>query len=235
MSRKTAVQIEKQSFDFLKALSKNNNRDWFLANRKRYEFSQQNTIAFAEALLERMREHDLIETASGKQSLYRIYRDVRFSKEKTPYKTNWGGGFRRATKLRRGSYFFQLEPGNTFVAIGFWGPNADDMARIREDIAHNYEDWNKLLRQKTLVKYFGKLRGEQVLTAPRGFSKDHPAIELLRYKQFLLFRKFSDKEALAPGFADELNKTFKAARPFLDHMSEVLTTDLNGVSLFERE
>jgi len=180
-----------------------------------------------------MKTHDNIETVSGKKSLFRIYRDTRFSKDKTPYKINWSGGFSRATKKLRGGYYFHIQPGNSFVAGGFFSPNPEDLKRIREDIAGNYKNWNKLFAGKTVVKTFGKLIGEQVGTAPKGYSKDHPAIDLLRYKQFLLKRTFTDKEVVSPGFLKEVNQTFKNLRPFLDNMSEVLTTDLNGVSLFE--
>src|SRR5687767_14715548 len=114
MSKK--VSLQQSNFDFLKLIKKNNNRDWFNKNKDRYLKELQNIELFADALLAEMTKHDVIETVNGKKSLHRIYRDVRFSKDKTPYNTHWGGGFKRATKARRGSYYFHLEPGNTFVA-----------------------------------------------------------------------------------------------------------------------
>mgnify|MGYP006236558655 FL=1 len=102
------TQIKASNFAFLKDLAKNNNRDWFTENKKRYQTEHEEIIAFADALLLKMNEHDVIETPTGKKSLYRIYRDVRFSKDKSPYKTHWGGGFKRATKLRRGGYYLSL-------------------------------------------------------------------------------------------------------------------------------
>ncbi len=223
--------IEKGSLEFLKALSKNNNRDWFNKHKDRYTEAHSNIAAFADALLFEMNKHDKIETLSGKKSLFRIYRDVRFSKDKTPYNAHWNGGFKRATRKLRGGYYFHIAPGNSFVGGGFWGPEPNDMKRIREDIDFNYKDWKKLLAGKTLVKTFGGLKGEQVSSAPRGYSKDHPAIDLLRYKQFVLKHAFTDKEVLSPGFLRQVNDVFKAMRPFLDYMSDVLTTDANGVSL----
>ena len=225
--------IQKSTFSFLKTLSKNNNREWFNENKPEYIKAQDNMIAFADALLDEMNRHDKIETASGKKSLYRIYNDIRFSKDKTPYKKNFSGGFRRATKKRRGGYYFHIEAGNSFVAGGFWGPNPDDLKRIRQDIDINYPDLKKILTNKNFVKTFGKLRGEQVLTAPRGYSKEHPGLELLRYKQFIVKHTFTDEEVLSPGFVQSANKTFKEMRPFLDYMTEVLTTDLNGISLVD--
>lgn len=222
--------IAKSSLDFLKTLSKNNNREWFQKNKDRYLEAHQNMIVFADALLGEMKKHDNIEAASGKDSLFRIYNDIRFSKDKSPYKTYWAGGFKRATKKLRGGYYFQIQPGGSFAAGGFFSPEPADLLRIRQDIDMNFADWKKLLSGKTISLLFGELKGETVTTSPKGFSKDNPAIRLLKHKQFYLQRNFSDKEVLAPDFVQELNKTFKGLRPYFDYMSEVLTTDLNGVS-----
>jgi len=223
--------IEADSISFLKKLSKNNNRDWFNEHKNMYLKAHNNIVAFADALLIEMNKHDHIETESGKKALFRIYRDVRFSKEKTPYNTHWSGGFKRATKKLRGGYYFRIEPGNSFIAGGFWGPEPDDIKRIRQDIDLNYKEWKKLLANKTLANTFGKIIGEQVGSAPRGYSKEHPAIDLLRYKQFILKYEFTDKEIYSPDFLKKVNDTYKKMRPFLDYMSDVLTTDGNGVSI----
>lgn len=225
--------IKKESFDFLKTLAKHNDRDWFNKNKALYTAAHENLIDFASAVLAEMNKHDNIETASGKDSLFRIYRDVRFSKEKTPYNTHWNGGFKRATKKLRGGYYFHIQPGDSFVGGGFWGPNPQDLARVRQDIDLNYKDWNKMLSNKTLVSTFGSLMGDKVGSAPRGYGKDHPAIDLLRYKQFLLRHDFTDAEVLSSDFAKTVSDTFKKMRPFLDFMSEILTTDSNGVSLID--
>jgi uncharacterized protein (TIGR02453 family) len=223
--------IKKSNFDFLKLLKKNNNRDWFNAHKDLYQNELQHVELFADALLAEMNKHDVIETPSGKKSLHRIYRDIRFSKNKTPYKINWSGGFSRATKKRRGSYYFHIEPGNSFVAGGFWGPNPPDLKRIRDEFSSDPETFRKILRNKTFIKNFGGLTGEQLQTSPKGFGADDPAIDLLKYKQFLLIKHFSDKEVLDPNFLKQVNETYKNMRPFLDYMTETLTTDANGISL----
>lgn len=228
-----AICIEKSALDFLQKLSKHNNREWFAEHKERYTNAHGNIIAFADALLSEMNKHDLIETASGRQSLFRIYKDVRFSKEKIPFNTHWSGSFKRATKQLRGGYYYHIAPGNSFIAGGFWGPNTADMARIRQDIDFNYKDWQKMLANKTLINTFGGMRGEQLITAPRGYAKDHPAIELLRYKQFIMRHDFTDAEVLSPGFAKMVSDTFRKMRPFLNFMSEVLTTDANGLPLVQ--
>ena len=225
------VAIHEESVKFLKTLAKNNDRDWFNADKDTYLKAHENIIAFADALLAEMNKHDRIETESGKKSLFRIYRDVRFSKDKTPYSTHWSGGFQRATKKLRGGYYFRIEPGNSFLAGGFWGPEPDDLKRIRQDIDLNYKEWKKLLANKTLTSTFGGIMGEQVNSAPRGYTKDHPAINLLRYKQFILKYEFKDKEVCSPDFVKKASDIYKKMRPFLDYMSEVLTTDGNGVSI----
>ena len=222
--------IKKESIAFLKTLSKNNNRDWFNEHKESYSKAHDNIIGFVDALLVEMNKHDHIETASGKKGLFRIYKDVRFSKDKAPYNTCWHGHFKRATKNLRGGYYFRLEPGNSYISGGFWGPAPNDLQRIREDIELNYGDWKKLLANKTLVNTFGKMRGEQLSSAPRGYAKDSAAIDLLRYKQFIFRHEFSDKEVLSADFVYKANDMFKKLRPFFNYMSEVLTTDANGIS-----
>jgi len=223
--------IKKDTLGFLSELSTNNNRDWFNNHKVRYIEAHDNVIAFADALLVELNKHDQIETPSGKKSVYRIYKDVRFAKDKIPYNTHWSASFKRATKKLRGGYYFRIEPGNSGLVGGFWGPEPDDMKRIRQDIAANYPAWRDLLGDKTLVDTFGGLYGEQVGSMPRGYTKGHPAADLLRYKQFMLRHLFSDKEVLSPDFLFRMNDVFKKMRPFFDYMSEVLTTDVNGTDL----
>lgn len=226
------MAITQENFSFLKELAKNNDRDWFTKNKANYLKQHENVISFADELLSKLNQHDAIETLNGKKSLYRIYRDVRFSADKSPYKTHWAGGFSRATKKLRGGYYFQLAPNNnSFIAAGFWAPNKEDLQRIREEIAVDADELRTILADKNFVKTFGKLEGEQLKSAPKGFDKDHPNIDLLRFKQFIVTKNFSDKEVLSDNFAELVNETFKDIRPFFDYMSEVLTTDSNGNSI----
>jgi uncharacterized protein (TIGR02453 family) len=227
----SSAPIPSSAMDFLKALKKNNNRDWFNERKDLYLKELQHIELFADALLALLNTEDMIETPSGKKSLHRIYRDTRFSKEKTPYKTNWSGSFKRATKLRRGGYYFHLEAGNSFIAGGFWAPNPEDLKRFRDEVAFDAAALRKILKAKSFVNSFGTLKGEQVKTSPKGFDAANEAIDLLRYKQFLLIRPFSDKEVLDPSFLKEAYATFRHMRPFFDYMSEVLTTDINGISM----
>ncbi len=126
--------------------------------------------------------------------VFRVYRDVRFSKDKTPYKNRFGGYFRRATAIRRGGYVLNIEPGNSYVGGGFYAPNKDDLLRIRKEFEADDEDIRDLLSSNTFKKNFGELRGSELKTAPRDFDKEHQAIDLIRKKQFYVVRNFTDKE-----------------------------------------
>lgn len=226
---KMTSRIFPSNLTFLNKLKNHNDRDWFNANKEEFQGEQAMVTAFAEALLQDLNTHDVIETPSGAKSVYRIYRDTRFSKDKTPYKTHWSGSFKRSGKHRRGGYYFHIEPGNTFIGGGFWGPNANDLKLIREDFSFDAAPMRKILNDAAFISTFKTLQGEQLKTSPKGFDANDEAIDLLRYKQFLLLREFSDEEVLSPDFLKEAGQTFKNMRPFLDYMSEVLSTDINGL------
>ena len=223
--------IEKSTFQFLKNLLKNNNREWFLKNKDKYLIAQANAQQFFDALIKKMNEHDRIQTVSGKEALYRIYNDVRFSKDKTPYNPRFAGNLRRQKPELRGGYYVWIKPDNCRIGCGFTYPNAEDLLRIRKDISINYTDWKKILNAKALKNTFGEMQGEKVKTTPKRFPKDHPAIELLRYKQFWFERSFSNAEVLSPSFLKEVDTSFRKIRPFFNYMSEVLTTTTNGESI----
>ncbi len=235
MSKKTttralpAERIAPETLTFLRDLDRNNNRDWFGSNKDRYSIAHANMVAFADALLARMSGYDRLATESGKASLMRIYNDQRFHKDREPYAPRLGGRLARVKPALRGGYFFRIQPGDrSHVTCGFMRPEADDLKLIRQDIAHDHAAWRNVLRGKNLRAHLGDLCGAELASAPRGFAKDHPAIDLLRKKQFLLRRTFTDKEVLDPDFLDEVVKTYRSVRPWFDHMSEVLTSDANG-------
>lgn len=226
---KSQSSIPASSLEFLKSLKQNNNRDWFNARKDEFIERKLAIETFADGLLAELNVHDSIETLSGKRSMYRIYKDSRFSKEKIPYNTHWSGSFKRAGKQRRGGYYFRVEPGNNSrIGGGFFGPNAEDLKRIREEISSDPAPLREILNSKSFIETFGTLQGEQLKTTPKGFSADDEAIDLLRYKQFFVRRTFTDEEVLSPSFLKEANQVFINMRPFFDYMSSVLTTDVNG-------
>lgn len=220
-------------FKFLSQLEANNNREWFNEHKDQYVKEHEQVIGFAEEMLQTMKQHDQLETLSGKKSLMRIYRDVRFSKDKSPYKARFAGSFKRIKPQLRGGYFFNLQPGKTVIGGGFYGPNSDDLKLIRNHIAQDDEPLRSVLKNSTFKKTFGALQGEQVKTAPKGFDKEHPSIDLLKFKSMYVFRDFSDDEVFDKDFLKEAVKTFLALRPFFDVMTDFLTTDMNGISLID--
>jgi len=219
----------KKVFEFLRQVEQNNNREWFVQNKSWYEEIVKQNKSFFNHIYIELQKYDSLQDIH----IYRIYRDVRFSKDKSPYKTNFGAGYSRTKPLLRGGYYIHLEPGNSFVGGGFWAPNNQDLLRIRKEFEMDTSEINKITSDKTFINYFGKLKGEDaVKTAPKGFDKNHPAIELIKKKQYVVMRSFSDKEVFSDTFSQEVIQTFLAMRPFFDYMSEVLTTDLNGESLY---
>lgn len=218
------AQIPPSTLEFLAQLKANNNREWFQANKDWYQQELAHMKAFIQALREKMDAHDLIE----RHRLYRIYRDVRFRKDKTPYKSEWGGSFRRQKPQLRGGYFFSISPGNSVAEGGFWGPNKEDLMLIRKKLVWDHNEMRQVLQEPTFKTVFGELQGQKVKTSPRGFSIDEPGIDLIRHKQFYVIHSFTDQEVLSPDFADLLVETFCALRPFFDYMTDLLTTDLNG-------
>jgi uncharacterized protein (TIGR02453 family) len=219
--------IPKEALEFLKKLEKNNNRDWFEKNKPEFKKHQAQVKDFLEQVRADISASDEIE----KVKLFRIYRDVRFSKNKTPYKTHYAGFLSRLGESRRGGYYIHMKPGEAFLAVGFWDPNKDDLLRIRKEIEMDASEFYEFLEQSKFKNTWGTFTGETLKTAPRGFEKDHPDIELLRRKNFVFMHPISDKEMLSKDFAKNTAKAFENSRPFLDLMSAILTTDLNGEPL----
>ena len=223
--------IPASCFDFMQLVKSNNNREWFAQNKEAYLKELAYIEIFVEAMLNDLNTHDVIETPSAKRSLHRIYRDIRFSKDKTPFKANWIGVFKRATKYRRGGYYYHFEPGHNFLLCGFWAPSPQDIKLVRDDIAFDASPLRKILGSKIFVENFGTLQGETLKTTPKGYDATHEAIDLLRYKQYFIIKRYQDEEVLSKYFFKEAGATFRNMRPFLDYMSEVLSIDINGLPI----
>lgn len=221
--------IPESALEFLNKLKANNNREWFAEHKKEFENEKKAMNTFFNSVGEHLGKVDSIERIQ----IFRIYRDVRFSKDKSPYKNHFSVGFTRTKPLLRGGYYLHIERGGSFVGGGFWEPNAADLHRIRKEFEMDDEEVRAIIAEDNFQKYFGELKGEELKTAPKGFDKTHPAIDLIRKKQYLLTRYFSDEEVLSPNFKEEVIATFQAMRPFFDYISDVLSTDLNGESLYD--
>jgi len=227
LSRMADTVITKDMLRFLNELKINNNREWFEQNKSEFKSLETGVKGFYNSLMDKMKEHDEIE----KLKMFRIYRDVRFSKDKTPYKSHFAGSFSRAGAKLRGGYYLQIRPGGSFMAAGFWEPNKEDLLRIRKELELDATALRELINKPSFKNTWGELVGDEVKTAPKGFSKDDPNIDLIRKKAFIFVRNFTDKEVLNKDFIVEVNKSFKEIRPYFNLMSEILTTNLNGESL----
>lgn len=220
-------RIPKSCFDFLKALKANNSKDWMDANRTTYKQNEATLKAFYQDITDGLNQDDVIE----RTKVFRINRDIRFSKDKTPYNVHRSVSFSREGAHRRGGYYLRIEPGASAMAGGFWSPEPADLLRIRKEFELDATAIREVLTAPNFKKAFGGFNPDfQVKTAPKGFSKDHPNIDLIKNKAFFVVHPFTDKEVLAADFGENVLHHFKLLRPFFDYMSEVLTTDLNGVS-----
>jgi len=220
--------LSKDVFSFLKKLQKNNNRDWFHEHKATFKVIETGVKQFYNQLFEQLNTVDSIDSFK----VFRIYRDVRFSKNKLPYKTHFGGSFHRTKPELRGGYYLHIAPNNeSFIATGFWDPNKEDLFRIRKELEMDSKELRELMEVNEFKSVWGALQGDELKTAPRGFDKLDPNIDLIRKKQFIFTKKYSDKEVLSNGFENEVIKSFKVIRPYFDYMSSVLTTNLNGESM----
>lgn len=218
-------------FNFLSELEGNNRREWFNDHKPEYdraEFEFRDLISKIQCGMELF---DTLDPAATK--IYRIYRDVRFSKNKTPYHLHRSVSFKRASKVRRGGYYLRLQKGNSSIAGGFFAPNPKDLLHIRKQLQQDPESLKEILKSANYTNYFNGLEGDKVKTAPKGFDVNDPAIELLRHKRLLVRHHFNDHEVLSPDFAEKVVDGFQKMLPFFDYMSDILTTDLNGISLID--
>jgi uncharacterized protein (TIGR02453 family) len=204
-------------FKYLTDLKAHNNRTWFTENKSRFETAREYFEFIVSALIAGFSEIEDLEGVRAEDCIYRIYRDVRFSKDKTPYKTNMsaviGQGGRKAAG--RG-YYIQLEPGGeSMIAGGPYMPTTKELGEFRRKIAHYPDGLKRILASDSFVRNFGRLEGESVKTAPHGFPKDHPEIELLKHKQFMAIHPLSDETALSDDLLPHTIEVFTAMKPFL--------------------
>jgi uncharacterized protein (TIGR02453 family) len=194
--------IQPQTLGFLTELVDNNNRDWFQANKERYDKARENLIAFTAELISKVHQVDPGVSADldPKKSVMRIYRDIRFRKDKTPYKNNFGISIpSHGLKLGGAEYYLQIQPGKSFVAGGYWMPEAEHLKAIRQEIDYNAADLKKIIDEPEFVKLFGEFRKqEQLKTVPRDYSADNENIELLKLKSFVVFHPLTDQEVQSP-------------------------------------
>ena len=223
------ANVNPSIFKFLTDLKNNNTREWFAENKEYYQQEEEQIKDIFTAINEGLSAIDNI----GGMKAYRIYRDIRFSKDKTPYKTFRSCSYKRATKALRGSYHLEIKSGGSFLAAGFWKRNKEDLFRIREEFELDSSYIKNIISDKEFkTNFFGFYDRSSLKLAPTGFDKNHPNIDLIKKKDFIILRKFTDNEVLSKDFHTTIINSFKTVRPFFNYMSDVLTTNLNGESIW---
>lgn len=211
------------TLSFLEDLRFNNNKTWFEENRKRYDEAKGAVETLIEEIISKFGPVEKLGKLTPKETLFRINRDVRFSKDKSPYKTHFGivigpGGRKGGER----GYYLHIEPADSaFIAAGVYDPTPEQLKAIREAIAAKPKAFEKVITAPDFVKYFGSVQGEKLKTAPKGFSPDHPAIEWLKHKQFLATHELKDKDLLKPDFADHFVKVCAALKPFENYFFQL--------------
>ena len=209
---------------FLDELSQNNEKSWFDQHRSDYETARRAFEQFVDGLIDELRESEQLQGLAAKDCVARIYRDVRFSKDKSPYKTNFGaliapGGWRSGAL----GYYVGLEPhGRSMVAGGLYSPTPEQLDRFRQAIDEDAAAFQRVTGAQEFVEVFGEVEGERLKTAPKGYDRAHPRIALLQLKQVTAIRRFSDQEVLAPGLAGQVLAACRAMKPFLAYLYGVL-------------
>jgi len=216
--------IKKSTLDYLKAIGKNNNRDWFLKNKELYNEARGNFESFVQNLLNEITVFEpVMKGLEVKSCVYRFNRDIRFSNDKSPYKTHFGafmvrGGKKNGDKLA--GYYFHIEPGKSIIAGGAYMPPAPWLSAIREKIDYDPAEIREIIKNKEFIKYFGKIDGEKLKKAPKGYPTDHPDIELLKYKSYLVFNEVKDDFVVSNDLFNHTIKVFKAMKPLNDFLNE---------------
>lgn len=216
--------IKASTILFLKALKKNNDREWFDKNRARYDEAKEDHRLFIEAVIKDFSKvNPKLKGLTAKECVFRIYRDVRFSKNKDPYKTNMGAGINPGgKKMEMAGAYIHIEPGKSFIAGGRWMPDAPTIKAIRQEIDYNLPKFKKIIFDKNLIKQFKTLEEEKLKTAPKGYPKDHPEIELLKYTSYIVSRELDDKLILSKDLIKELTVAYKTMLPFLEFLNEAV-------------
>ena len=211
---------------FLKAITRNNDRVWFEKNKANYLEAKEMFDDFLAALLKEIIKFDPdLAGLNPKKLAFRIYRDVRFSKDKRPYKVNMGAGFSPGGKMmQEPGYYIHIEPGNkSFLAGGMYMPDASNLSKIRQEIDYNFEGFNKVLKGKKFKSWFPQLDDfDKLKTAPKGYVKDHPHLEYLKHKSYIVSHPFSDKEVLDKKFVHKVAEGCKALKPLNDFLNQAM-------------
>jgi uncharacterized protein (TIGR02453 family) len=216
--------IRKSTLDFLNQIKFNNNRDWFLKNHPTYLEARENFESFVQKLIDQIIEFEpIMKGLEVKSCVYRFNRDIRFSNDKSPYKTHFGAFIVRGGKKngdKYGGYYFHVEPGASIIAGGAYMPPAPWLSAIREKIDEEPDRFIKIINSKEFIRFFGQLTGDKLKKAPKGFPPDHPNVDLLKFKSYLVVNEVSDKLVLSDKYFEHTVNVMKAMKPLNDFLND---------------
>lgn len=217
-----------QVVQFLQELSENNNREWFQKNKKRYDESRGKALFIIDVLINEIRKFDSdVPLLEPKDCLFRIFRDVRFSNDKSPYKTNFGSFIAKGgRKSIYAGYYFHIEPDGSFVGGGVYMPEAEPLKAIREAISENGDEFSGLINNPEFKKVFPEMMDDKLKTAPKGYSPDNEFIDLLRYKSFAFSSRITREEILSENYIEQLIRSFKILHPVNRFLNDALENNL---------
>ncbi|PWS27474.1 TIGR02453 family protein [Pedobacter yonginense] len=209
--------LKKETLNFIKEVAENNNREWFAENKSRYEEAKTDVLALVASIIPELAKVDpaLSAEADPKKSLMRIYRDVRFSKNKDPYKTNFGIWFSTKKGSNEPGYYLHIQPGSSFLAGGYWMPEAPHLKLIRQEIDYNVEDFKEIINNKDFKDNFKLGVGNSLKNAPKGYDPTDPNIEFLKLKSFEATMALSDAEFFKPNLINKLISSFQTVQPLV--------------------
>ncbi len=214
--------LQAGTISFLQKLAKNNNKVWFDKHREDYEAAKQDFDALVTGILDGLAARQpQFKGQQAKDCVFRIYRDVRFSKDKTPYKAHLSAAFSRGGRKFAGAgYYLHIEPGGkTFAGGGLWMPDAPLLKSVRQEIDYNFREFKAIIDNKKFKKNLDKISGEQVKTLPQGYAADNPAIDYLKMKGFVTGSSIADSELTAKGLVKKVLEVFTTMQPFIDFLN----------------
>jgi len=219
--------LQPATIKFLKDLKKNNNKVWFDANRNKYELAKKDFAEFVQTIIDKHAKKDsTIKELKAKDCMFRINRDIRFSKDKTPYKTNFGASINRGgRKSVFAGYYFHFEPGEHFVGGGIWIPMPPELKKIRQEIDYNLDEFKKIVGSKKFKSVYGELYKEENVSlskVPQGFEKDNPAAEYLKLKSILALKKLKETDITSKNLEKQVLEAFDALQPLIEFINKAL-------------
>ncbi|MBK8311982.1 MAG: DUF2461 domain-containing protein [Chitinophagaceae bacterium] len=220
--------LQTSTIKFLKDLKKNNNKPWFDKNRKVYEAAKADFISFIQAVIDQHGKKDAsIKNLLAKDCLFRINRDVRFAKDKSPYKTNMGASINKGGRKAENSagYYFHLEPGGVFTGGGIWMPMPDELKKVRQEIDYNFTDFKKIIAAKKFKSVYGELSSNpeyKLVRVPKGYDPENPAAEFLKLKSYIAMIKISDADLTSKELVKKTVAAFEALQPLIEFINEAL-------------